>query len=73
MLKNEEAKLAKMGPIPMPNVGMKGPAIQHQQKRVMEIEDAIAAKSTITDLQAATVKSIRAAVFTIAYRVWEGS
>ena len=44
MLKNEEAKLAKMGPIPMPNVGMTGPAIQHQQQHVISIKDAIASK-----------------------------
>jgi len=33
MLKNEEAKLAKMVPIPLPNVGMKRPAIPSTETR----------------------------------------
>ena len=35
-------------------------------------DDAIAAKSSIADLQVTTVKNIRSALFTLAYRVWDG-
>ncbi len=35
-------------------------------------EDAVAAKVSIADLQAATIKNIRSALFTLAYRVWDG-
>lgn len=35
-------------------------------------EDALAAKSTVQGVQETTVKSLRAALFTLAYRVWDG-
>ena len=48
--------------------------IMGRQAPLMTIthEDAVSAKSTVKELQESTVKSLRSALFTLAYRIWDG-